>query len=314
MAKWPYWRILVDGLTNLQYSRMLLVQRTPIAVASCVVVVPILLAVWLAALGSEDADLHFVNWHYTVDVGGPFAKKFRPANTFANGTSTLDHSSSSSSSDGEPIQNEEFVSGLRALQDCVREAAADGQRLRAYGSRWSLSNIAYDDQYLVEPWGLNYYQIGLAEDQVTEAYRDIRDRLVFVQAGVMNRHINQVLLRHDLDFYTNGDGDGHRTVGAVSTGTHNSALSLAAIQDYVRGVHLVLPPAGEHVFIQRASEAVVTAQFCQFLDNARLIEDDELFGAVVVGLGSFGIIHGMLIEMEPIYHVCHYNVVSLDVY
>jgi len=264
-----------------------------------VLVVPILLAVWLAALGSEDADLHFVNWHYTVDVGGPFAKKFRPANTFANGTSTLDQYRSSAE---QPIQNEEFVSGLRALQDCVREAAADGQRLRAYGSRWSLSNIAYDDQYLVEPWGLNYYQIGLQADQVTEAYQAVRDRLVFVQAGVMNRHINQVLLRHDLDFYTNGDGDGHRTVGAVSTGTHNSALQRPAIQDYVRGVHLVLP--GEHVFIQRsATGAVVTEGFSEFLDNARLIEDDELFGAVVVGLGSFGIIHGMLIEMEPIYHV-----------
>ena len=172
----------------------------------------------------------FVNWHYTVDVGGPVEKLFRPDNN----VTLLD--------DEEQIQDREFRSGLHALQAIVRQAANNGKRLRAYGSRWSLSNVAYDDEYLIETWGLNYYKIGLDENHVTAQYNRTRNRLVFVQAGVMNRHINAQMLQQNLQFYTSGEGDGQRVVGAVATGTHNSALSLGAYQDFVRGIHLVRPP------------------------------------------------------------------------
>jgi len=234
-------------------------------------------------------DRTFVNWHYTIDVGGHFEKKFRPGNNV-----TL--------LKGEAIQDREFLSGLHALQEIVQQAATDGKRLRAYGSRFSLSNIAYDNEYLIETWGLNYYKLGLDETHVSESYRERRERLVFVQSGVMIRHINEILQDHHLSFYSGGDIDGQRVVGAISTGTHNSALEMPATQDFVRGIHLVIH-TGEHVYVQRKSDPTVSKDFAKFLGNARLIEDDEIFNAAVVGLGSFGIIHGMLIELEPIYHI-----------
>src|SRR6202044_3258758 len=72
------------------------------------------------------------------------------------------------------------------------------------------------------------------------------------------------------------------------------------------GVHLV-GPGGEHSWIQRASCPFINRSFCDILGTT-LIEDDDLFDAVRVSFGSFGIIHAVLLQAEPIYllerHVC----------
>jgi hypothetical protein len=108
-------------------------------------------------------------------------------------------------------------------------------------------------------------------------------------------------MEHGLALKTSGAGDGQRFAGAVSTGTHGSAISVGSMEDYVKGIHLVIP--GEHVFIQRASDPVATEAFAAHLDGARLILDDAMFNAAVVSFGSFGLIHALLIETEPLYRL-----------
>jgi hypothetical protein len=75
---------------------------------------------------------------------------------------------------------------------------------------------------------------------------------------------------------------------------------LFAALHYRRGLHLVIP-GGEHVYIQRSSDKVVTTAFTEGLGEARLIESDDLFNAALVSFGSFGLIHGLVIETEPLY-------------
>jgi len=56
---------------------------------------------------------------------------------------------------------------------------------------------------------------------------------------------------------------------------------------------------------------VVTDNFCTWLGDTTLVQDDALFNAALVGFGSFGLIHGLLIETEPVYllerFVKHYH-------
>lgn len=223
----------------------------------------------------------------TIDVGGPYEKLFRPQNN----ASTIE---------SKFVQSADFFSGLKDLINVVGLAQQDGKRVRAYGSKWSINDMAYSDEYLVTTWGLNFCRIGVDDEvDLTENYGKKKNQLVFVQSGVMVRDLNKELIEKGLALSTTGAGDGQRIAGAVSTGTHGSAHGFGSMQEYVKGIHLVVP--GKHVFLQRSSDPVVTTSFARSINNAILIDDDDLFDAALVSFGSFGLIHAYLLEAEPLY-------------
>lgn len=234
---------------------------------------------------TEEKNVDWKNWYRTKHVGGEVSLVFKPHNKYDDQTSP----------------EKAFVPGLEALKEIIKKAAAGNKSLRAYGSRRSLNNIAFDNQYLVDCTKLDYCQIGITDSaHLSAGYRDRAGRMAFVQCGVMVRDLNRKLQILNLALPTSGSTDGQRFVGAVATGTHGSAHGVGSMQDYVRGIHLVISTS-ESVFIQRASDPAVTAAYCSWLGGARLIADDELFNAALVGLGSFGLVHGLLIETEPLY-------------
>jgi FAD/FMN-containing dehydrogenase len=235
---------------------------------------------------NEEHDVEWINWHKTKNVGGQVSRLFKPYNRYDDHTTT---------------PQKAFVPGLAGLREIVKRAGDANKRVRAYGARWSLNNIAFSNEYLVDSTELNYCLVGLANSRhVSPGFEEKRDRLAFVQCGVRVKELNRKLQEKNLALKTSGASDGQTFVAAVSTGTHGSAHSVGSMQDYVRGIHLVTS-AEECVFIQRESAPAVTSAFCTWLGRTRLIQDDELFNAALVGFGSFGLVHGLLIETEPIY-------------
>lgn len=245
-----------------------------------------LLALLFSSTPFEDEVL--INWHRSIDVGGPVERVFRPHNGVPGNT-----------------QSVEFTAGLQELREIVDRARLDNKRLKACGSKWSLSNVLYQQEYMVESGGLNFLQIGFEDENETlidPNYQDKKDMLVFAQAGVMMTHLTLDLYEKGLSLSVTGEGNGQRLVGSISTGAHGSSYTYGATQDMVRGIHLVLP--NEDVYIQKSSNKAVTQPFVtEWLGATRLIEDDDMFNAVVVSFGSFGIIHGVLIEAEPLFAV-----------
>jgi hypothetical protein len=220
----------------------------------------------------------FVNWYKSINVGGPIEAREAPNNTETN----------------------DFSSGLAAIQEIVDDVFDDGLRIRAHGSKWSLSNAAYTDDVVMNSQGLTYCQVGIDHiDHVTPEYQDIRDRLAIVQSGVMVRDLHQILKNSSLALPTTVAAGGERLVGAISTGAHGSALGYGAMQEVVRAIHIVIP--GNHFLIQRASDPVITDDFGLWLNGASVVNDDTLFDAALVSFGSFGIIHAVVIETEPLY-------------
>jgi hypothetical protein len=57
---------------------------------------------------------------------------------------------------------------------------------------------------------------------------------------------------------------------------------------------------GKHIWLERASYPVVSDAFIQKLQT-QLIRDDELFNAALISFGSFGFIHGVMLETEDIF-------------
>ncbi|BDS11280.1 FAD-binding protein [Aureispira anguillae] len=225
------------------------------------------------------------NWHRTRNQWGAIDKLFKPHNKYEDSTTP----------------EKGFEPGLAGLQEIVQRAVADNKVIRAYGSRWSLNNIAFTNHYLIDSSALDYCLVGLSDpSHVNPEFEAKRNRFAFVQCGVMVKDLNQKLQEQQLALPTSGASDGQTFVGAASTGTHGAAHSVGSMQDYVRGIHLVTL-ADECVFVQRESEPVITEAFCAWLGDTKLVQDDDLFNAALVSFGSYGVVHGLLIETEPLY-------------
>lgn len=186
----------------------------------------------------------------------------------------------------------------KELQDIIDRAVQDGKSLRAMGRSWSLSKVGVTEHRLIDPTNL---RIGftLPASRISSSYAGDRSMLRFFECGVPISEANDLLFNDGLSLKASGSNHGQTLVGAVSTGTHGAAFKFGATPDFVVGIHLVTGPS-THVYLQRASYPVVRESFANAL-GAELKENDDLFNAALVSFGSFGIIHGMMIEARELF-------------
>jgi hypothetical protein len=127
-------------------------------------------------------------------------------------------------------------------------------------------------------------------------------KLLFVQCGTSISDLNRYLKSRQLALKTSGASNGQTIAGALSTGTHGAAFGVGAVPDYVVGIHLVTNPLGKTLWLERKSDPITLDGFAKLL-NAERQADDDLFNAALVSFGSFGIIHGVLIEVDDLYYL-----------
>jgi FAD/FMN-containing dehydrogenase len=204
-------------------------------------------------------------------------------------------------STGQEPARQRWKAGLNALRQIVLDAEAAGQRVRAYGGSWSLSEAAVCPDFLVNTKPLNYVSIGLTKSQVLSAWADRASRLVFAQCGIHVMELHSAVEGAGLALATSGASNGQTFAGAIATGTHGGAWDFGSMQDTVRGIHLVVE-RGKHVYVERASDPVVSKAYVDTL-GAELRRDDALFEAALVSFGSFGLVHGLLFEAVPLYEL-----------
>jgi hypothetical protein len=197
---------------------------------------------------------------------------------------------------GAELAGPRWRGGLAHLNSILSDAQGMGQRVRAVGSRWSLSPWAVCPDVMINTTPLNCRAVGVAPDDLSTSAID-PDRIVFAQCGTEVRELSETLEEMGLSLPTSGASNGQTICGAISTGTHGSARRVGSMQDFMLGLH-VLAEDGKQYWIERASAPVVSASFCQRL-GATLLRDDLLFRAAVVGLGSFGIVHAVMFEAAP---------------
>jgi FAD/FMN-containing dehydrogenase len=184
------------------------------------------------------------------------------------------------------------------LQEIIGQAVQNGKTLRAFGSSWSLSPVAVTEHELINTKPLRI-AFTIPKSQVAPAYAGDSDRLRFLECGFSIAEINNLLFRDRLSLKASGSNNGQTLSGAISTNTHGSAFRFGATPDFVVGIHLVTGPSS-HVYLERTSAPVVQESFADML-GASLIRDDTLFNAALVSFGSFGVIHGLMIEARELF-------------
>jgi FAD/FMN-containing dehydrogenase len=187
------------------------------------------------------------------------------------------------------------------LQWVIQQALDKLMAIRAMGSGWSLSKVAVCDDMIINTKRLRL-KFRLSENSFDQNYLDqgnLPDNHRFLQCGNTIIAINNYLENQGnppKSLRASGGSNGQTIVGAFSTNTHGAALHYGALPEMILGIHIVTGP-DRHVYIERASRRVTSQRFHDLL-GAEVIIDDDLFNAALVSFGSFGIIHGVLVEVE----------------
>lgn len=191
------------------------------------------------------------------------------------------------------------------IQQLIKAAENDGDGFRAYGSAWSMSSIASHKDRMHYNAAMNISIPIHPNDCHTDSNYDSTDLFLF-ECGNTIKEISETLAENGKSLKTSGASNGQTIAGCISTGVHGAGLNIGSVQDYVVGLNLIIGPnPNDIVYIEPASKPALSDAFAHNL-KARVIRDDDLFYAALVSLGSFGFIHGVVIEAEPLFLIKRY--------
>ncbi len=196
------------------------------------------------------------------------------------------------------------------IQKLIQQTADSHERFRAIGSKWSMSNIAHckDRMHYNSYMNLKFpiFEGEMHQDSTYE-----HSNLFWFQCGNQIKEISLFLERRGKSLKTSGASNGQTIAGCISTGVHGSTIDVGSVQDYVVGLNLITGPNQEdNIYLERRSRPALRDTYVQNL-NARIIRDDDTFNAALVGLGSMGFIHGVVIEAENLF-LLHRYVKKID--
>ena len=204
-----------------------------------------------------------------------------------------------------PNKLDRYNDAAHEIQRLIKASHAAGHGFRAYGSAWSMNNIASHKDEMHFNGFMNVSMPIQANDCHPNTAYDPSNLFLF-ECGSTIKELSEVLAKHGKSLKASGASNGQTIAGCISTGVHGSGLDAGAVQDYVVGLNLIIGPNPEDiVYLEPHSKPALSDDFAKIL-KARVIRNDELFHTALVGLGAFGFIHGVVIEAEPLFLLKRY--------
>jgi hypothetical protein len=216
--------------------------------------------------------------------------------------------------------------------DAVRQIEKWQKRAKAIGSVWSLSRAPDSDGFVVDTRRLNRYlsqpfpapaiPLGAKRPDGTPRFApgcnaqlvNVLTRpglpaagrsLVHVEAGIKIRDLIADLATVGLALPTMGAGGGQSLAGLLATGSHGSDFDLPPPSAMVRAVHLI-GPGGREWWIESSGGAGRPTDYARLAGwrlETTVIRDSDFLESVVVGIGRFGVIFSLVIEVVPQYRL-----------
>lgn len=204
-----------------------------------------------------------------------------------------------------PSRVDRYNDGAKEIQALIQKCLDDDEGFRAYGSRWSMSNIAHQKDNMHQN-NMMYLDLEIGENDMHPDSEYAHENIFYFECGNTIKRISQKLNEYGKSLKTTGASNGQTIAGCISTGVHGSAFDTGAVQDYVVGLNIITgSKPSDNVYIERHTRPALNDAFAQGI-KARVIRNDDLFNAALVGLGSFGFIHGVALEAEDLFLLDRY--------
>jgi hypothetical protein len=196
-----------------------------------------------------------------------------------------------------PSGTDRYNDAAAEIQRLLKLALDNNEGFRAYGSAWSMSHIAHQKDNMHFNAAMNLKR-PITADELHADTQILSENLYLFECGNIIKEINTFLLENGKSLSATGASNGQTICGCISTGVHGSALDVGAVQDKVVGINLITGDgADDIVYLERKSRPALNDVFANRI-KARVIRNDGLFNAALVSLGSFGFIHGVVMEVE----------------
>ena len=221
----------------------------------------------------------------------------------------------------------------QSIAAILERALSTGSLVKAAGSGHSYSDVATTPDFFINTHGLdrpadrvNPIAGQLKREELRSTlplalspinwpnYDPKNNRALFeTEAGITIRNLNQSLESRNLGLMNMGGYDGQTIIGATSTSTHGSGITLGPFPDMVRS--LVLATTGtwdgktfggkdphNGVALYRIEPADGITDPKKYSDPViQLIQDDGCFRAVICSMGCFGVIYSVVFEVMQMY-------------
>ena len=196
-----------------------------------------------------------------------------------------------------PSVIDRYKDAANEIQQLIKTALTQKEGFRAYGSGWSMSHIAHQNDNMHFNADMNL-KLSLSENELHPDTTFLAENLFFFECGNIIKEISKFLFDHGKSLKATGASNGQTIAGCISTGVHGSALDIGSVQDSVVGINLIIGDTSQDiVYLERETRPALNDTFISSI-GARVIRDDDLFNAALVSLGAFGFIHGVVIEAE----------------
>lgn len=196
-----------------------------------------------------------------------------------------------------PAITDRYNDAAKEIQRLLQDALDNGEGFRAYGSAWSMSPIAHHQDRMHFNAAMNL-KMPIPDQSLHSHTAFKKEDLFFFQCGNTIKELSEFAFAHGKSLKATGASNGQTIGGSISTGIHGSALDAGSVQDSVVGINLIIGPgAKDIVYLERHTQPALNDTFAELI-QARVIRNDGLFNAALVGLGSFGFVHGVVMETE----------------
>ncbi len=188
---------------------------------------------------------------------------------------------------------DELAESLEALHRSLPQDVG----MKAGGRRHSWSHAAATDGVYIHPELMRGVEVVAGRPSAALLKAGVsQDVLFHVLAGSQISHINKKLWASDRALAALGGYDGQTLGGVLPTGTHGSVLKRGPLAEMVKSLDLVRFD-GKKVRIEPATGGITDpAKFAAGRPTWILEQDDDVFNAVLISMGTMGVAFSFIIE------------------
>jgi L-gulono-1,4-lactone dehydrogenase len=197
------------------------------------------------------------------------------------------------------------IDELAAILKYVHEHLPPGTKVKAGGSLHSWSSVAATNGVFIHPEGMKSIDALPRTGGPGDVYRADakRENLVRVGSGTTVRELNRVLWEQmGKSLPVLGGFDGQTLGGVLPTGTHGSVLKHGPLAEMIRSMDFVRAD-GTKVRIERPPGLTDPVAFQRAHPDMQLVQDATSFNAAIVHMGTMGVVHSMVLEAVPKFHM-----------